>query len=347
MHSAGEKSIRNRDVFTPAGYLSALKLARTKPKPYEAEYLEHTFFKDFSKLHYYTLIRPGYKVGDSSVIELSAIQYRPKVNQAKLLKEAKLIIWDEAAMLQKEAFECVDKLFKDLMKCNDKLFGSKVVVFGSDFRQILLVIRRGTERDIIDTSIKKSYIWPLLQKFELNTNVRLQGDPSQTHPNSQFSAYLLQLDERKVSERDNLIKLDPSICANLDNFEAYFSDMITNNDYDSIVQEDNAHQYPIEFLNSLTLSGIRPHGLVLKLHCRVILMRNLNSALGLCNGTQLQVVAFERNLIVADIIGDQHHSNTRVYIPRIDCTTLLTPIYRSPKKGDSFHFERHNMHIMR
>ena len=34
MHSAIERSIQNMDMYTPACYLSALKRARTKPKPY-------------------------------------------------------------------------------------------------------------------------------------------------------------------------------------------------------------------------------------------------------------------------------------------------------------------------
>ncbi|KAF2881031.1 hypothetical protein ILUMI_25138 [Ignelater luminosus] len=157
-------------------------------------------------------------------------------DRPKLLKKANLITWNKAPMLRKEAIECVDKLFTNLIKSGDKLFGGKM-------------------------------------NFELNTNVRLQGDPSQAHPNSRFSACLLQLDERKVSERDNLIKLDPSVCVNLDTFEADFSDTITNNELRRWAilatrneQQDSVHLYPIEFLNSLTLSGIPPHRLVLKLH---------------------------------------------------------------------------------
>ncbi|KAL7598612.1 hypothetical protein Lser_V15G26560 [Lactuca serriola] len=43
--------------------------------------------------------------------------------------------------------------------------------------------------------------------------------------------------------------------------------------------------YPIEFLNQLTFPGIPPHELTLKLHCLIMLLRNINQREGLCNGT--------------------------------------------------------------
>ena len=52
--------------------------------------------------------------------------------------------------------------------------------------------------------------------------------------------------------------------------------------------------YPTEFLNSLVLSGMAPHRLLLKVGCPLILVRNLQPAQGLCNGTRLRCVALER-----------------------------------------------------
>ncbi|XP_058762793.1 uncharacterized protein LOC131636152 [Vicia villosa] len=56
---------------------------------------------------------------------------------ADLLREAKLIIWDEAPMANKWCFEALDKTLRDLMSAHgnsDNDFGGKVVVFGGDFR---------------------------------------------------------------------------------------------------------------------------------------------------------------------------------------------------------------------
>ena len=62
---------------------------------------------------------------------------------AELLKMTKLIIWDEAPMCHKFSFEALDKSLKDIMH-NDISFGGKVIVFGSDFHQILPVVAFGT-----------------------------------------------------------------------------------------------------------------------------------------------------------------------------------------------------------
>ena len=48
----------------------------------------------------------------------------------------------------------------------------------------------------------------------------------------------------------------------------------------------NFIEYPPEFLHSLNDSGLPPHELKLKKNCPVILLRNLNPAAGLCNGTR-------------------------------------------------------------
>ncbi|KAH7546598.1 hypothetical protein FEM48_Zijuj01G0218100 [Ziziphus jujuba var. spinosa] len=58
---------------------------------------------------------------------------------AKLMKDASLIVWDEAPMVKKEAIESLDKMLQDINEC-DLLFGGKVVVFGGDFRQVIPVV---------------------------------------------------------------------------------------------------------------------------------------------------------------------------------------------------------------
>jgi len=45
--------------------------------------------------------------------------------------------------------------------------------------------------------------------------------------------------------------------------------------------------YPVEFLNTLQFGGIANHKLELKVGVPILLLRNLNQSIGLCNGTRL------------------------------------------------------------
>jgi hypothetical protein len=97
---------------------------------------------------------------------------------AELLKQARIIIWDEAPMTNRRVFECVDRTLKDLMKSVDplnakKIFGGKVVVFGGDFRQIPPVVKRGSREDTISASLKRSKLWNDIEKISLTINMRL------------------------------------------------------------------------------------------------------------------------------------------------------------------------------
>ena len=63
---------------------------------------------------------------------------------AKLLRQASLIIWDEASMTKRQAVEALDNSMRDMMDRPDLPFGGKTIVFGGDFRQTLPVVRKGS-----------------------------------------------------------------------------------------------------------------------------------------------------------------------------------------------------------
>jgi len=67
--------------------------------------------------------------------------------RARLLIETKLIIWDEAPIMNKLCVEAFERTLRDIMKSQSeenskKPFGGKVVVLRGDFRQILLVVKK-------------------------------------------------------------------------------------------------------------------------------------------------------------------------------------------------------------
>ena len=73
----------------------------------------------------------------------------------------------------------------------------------------------------------------------------------------------------------------------------------------------------IEYLNSLDMSCLPKHELKVKVGAVVMLMRNLNQILGLCNGTRMKVTDCKKNSIECEILcGSQ--MGTRHLIPRID-----------------------------
>ena len=87
---------------------------------------------------------------------------------------------------------------------------------------------------------------------------------------------------------------------------------------DCIVTDDQQEEaaFPMEFLNSITPSGMPLHNLQLKKGAMIILLRNLNPKIGLCNETRLMVQELFPHLIKAEILASQHKGNT-VLIPRI------------------------------
>ncbi|XP_058741856.1 uncharacterized protein LOC131614261 [Vicia villosa] len=124
---------------------------------------------------------------------------------ADLLRQTKLIIWDEAPMAHKHAFESLDRTLKDVMRTygnSKEIFGGKVVVFGGDFRQILPVVPKGSRSDIVHSAINASYIWWSVEVLTLTQNMRLQSGPNEHEKKeiADFSKWLLDIGEGKVSE---------------------------------------------------------------------------------------------------------------------------------------------------
>jgi hypothetical protein len=95
-------------------------------------------------------------------------------------------------------------------------------------------------------------------------------------------------------------------------------DLKTYKSMDSISSEDPVEvaNFPTEFLNTLHVSGIPPHELKLKVGAIVILLKNINSRQGLCNGTRLIVKELRDNVILA-VIAAGKHKGRKVFLPRI------------------------------
>uniref|UniRef100_A0A453PV36 DNA helicase Pif1-like 2B domain-containing protein n=1 Tax=Aegilops tauschii subsp. strangulata TaxID=200361 RepID=A0A453PV36_AEGTS len=98
---------------------------------------------------------------------------------------------------------------------------------------------------------------------------------------------------------------------NLKMIDRFQGEEMVYHSFDS-VEDDPHNYYPPEFLNTLTPNGLPPHMLKLKINCPIILLRNIDPANGLCNGTRLVVRGFQKNTIDAEIVVGQH-SGMRVF----------------------------------
>lgn len=133
---------------------------------------------------------------------------------ASEIKQANLIIWDEAPMMNKLAVEAVDRTLRDLMEIPDIPFGGKAVLFGGDFRQILPVLERGSKSKVINSCLKNSYLWTTMVKKKLTENMRLE-DSTQN-----FAKYLLNIGEgkRSIDSLNNRFRLPNNDLPGLINF---------------------------------------------------------------------------------------------------------------------------------
>ncbi|CAN6835653.1 unnamed protein product, partial [Brassica oleracea] len=128
---------------------------------------------------------------------------KPGTMLAELIEKTDLIIWDEAPMTHKHAFEALDKTLKDIMSmknphAKEQTFGGKIVLLGGDFRQILPVVPQGSSADTVLASISYSYLRNTCHKFPVMTNMRVNQDEKE------FSDWLLKFGEgRPQSEQED------------------------------------------------------------------------------------------------------------------------------------------------
>lgn len=98
-----------------------------------------------------------------------------KSDIAKLIRETTSILWDEAPMTNIYALEALDCSLKDILDFHAP-FGGKIVIYGGDFHQVLLVVLKGTKAQIIYACIVNSHLWPIIGVLHLCQNMRSLQD---------------------------------------------------------------------------------------------------------------------------------------------------------------------------
>ena len=244
--------------------------------------------------------------------EDSTCSIKVQSDLARLIKETKLIIWDEIFSCHRYNVEAVDRTLQDIMQ-SEELFGGKVVCLAGNPRQTLPVVKRAGRAGIVNACIQMSPIFPQLKKCLLTENMRSDKEERE------FSDYLLSLGEGKeeifeelgqfgikipdeyiVETKEDLIQnvfpclgenhldhselIDGSIYTPLNVHAKEINDLCleeisgaarTYLSADSVLEDDHRDVVPLEYLNTITISGMADHDLSLKVGCPVILLRNL------------------------------------------------------------------------
>lgn len=257
----------------------------------------------------------------------------------ELLREADLLLWDEAPMTHAHVFDAVDRTLRDVRE-TDLPFGGLPTIFGGDFQQILPVVPNGSRQDIIDACFKRSMIWPHLERLSLTENMRLQNTSRDT---GEFVRWLGELNTNP--ELRGVINLPDMLHATADftefvnrvypdftercNDPCYFRDRAIITPYNETVNALNSYfldrfpgelitryadnrsdanderheEVPKEFLASLNSGGLPLSELHLKKGVPLMLLRNINPAEGLCNGTRLTLLEAKNHCLKVRING--------------------------------------------
>ncbi|XP_057290338.1 uncharacterized protein LOC130613035 [Hydractinia symbiolongicarpus] len=286
----------------------------------------------------------------SEIAENSTCSITPVSAYAAELRQKSLFLLDEASMIPKHAFHAIDRLLQDI--CNNELpFGGKVVLLGGDFSQLLPVVRIGKPTEIVDMCLKSSPLWHLVKEFRLHRNMRTRPGEQQfaawllqlgkgvlpVREHEPFQG-AIEVPSQCVIQNECIVDtlfrdLSPEIMASSVVLTPTNDDSLIINDQvlallpgeekvyfsaDDVVcdDEEERNQYPVEFLNSITPSGMPPHCLKLKTGAIVMLLRNININNGLCNGTRLIIRRLHDNCVDAEVLTGNAIGD-RVLIPRV------------------------------
>ena len=236
--------------------------------------------------------------------------------------------------------------------------GGKRVVLGGDFRQVLPVVPRAGRAGITSKSLKRSPLWQHITRLRLTINERVRRNGNNPAA-QKFCKFLLDIGDGKVPTYptlgENMIRIpDEFIFPQTDSLLPFIDwcypelgnsthpdrhmlkailtpkskdariindialskvsgELLVFESADEAIEEngDEKGRFPTEFLNELNLTGLPP--------LPVVLLRNLNTNQGLCNGTRLEILGATQRYLRVKILSGSHVGDEAV-LPRIDLT---------------------------
>lgn len=236
-----------------------------------------------------------------------------------------------------------------------KLFGGKTILLCGDFRQILPVVPHGSRAVLIENCFTSWSEFDSFHHVTLSQNMRalpheiefveflrqIGNGTARQYP--EFGENVIEIPQRLIGNVNKIVdEVYGNIAENILTDRILYSvilaatneecSMINNDIINRIPGESKSYlstdkvicdnelevnNYPIEFLNSLSVSGLPPHKLTLKVNCVVLLVRNLNTKEALVNGTRMRIKCLHSNSIDCEILTGTSKGK-RILIPRIN-----------------------------
>ena len=287
-------------------------------------------------------------------LDNSTCRISPNSDYGNILRDVLIFIIDEASMLSRYQFEAIDRLMRDLTG-KDIPFGGKIFILGGDFRQTLPVVRRASDTVIIENSIISSHLWNIVKRLRLTRNMRANpgqddftsflldmGQGNLPLKNTTPFAESIEIPYHFISSQNIVddifpqdgIAQDPSslikraiLCPT--NREASSINSIVFNrlpgeqrvysSVDSIVDLQDVEEresYTVEFLNSLTPSGMPDHNIFLKQGAIAMLLRNIDTSKGMSNGVRIIIRHMFHLFLDVEILTGQSHGK-RIFLPKM------------------------------
>lgn len=276
-------------------------------------------------------------------------------DKGRVLRDCSLIVWDECTMANRKAVEAVDRTLQDIRRDHHVMGGVTVLFSGDFRQTLPVVTRGTRADEVnasLKRSVLWSQVHRLRltvnMRAQLGGNSRAQEfsdvllnigegtlpmDSGQVTlpetlcrvvPTMEEMIRLVYGDIRQITlqenswvcerailtpKNDQAKAINDSILSQIEGNEVVYTSINT------VVDQDDATHYPVEFLNSLSASGLPAHSITLKVGVPIMLLRNLTPP-KLCNGTRLKVISLQKNLIEAEILTGCGVGEA-VFIPRI------------------------------
>ena len=104
--------------------------------------------------------------------DASTLRIPAQSDLAKLVKMAKVLVIDEATMLDNRQLAAMDRTLQDMMICQEP-FGGKIVVLAGDMRQCLVVVPGASRAGIVERTVNQCPLWNQFEVMELTRNMRV------------------------------------------------------------------------------------------------------------------------------------------------------------------------------